>query len=138
VRVKDFNRENNMIEIKGWLSISSSENDEIDIITNNINNIKELIKPFIRTNQFFELKDLNGEYTLFIGIDHNHNIGHDKDVYELMKKIGSIAKDSYGLVHLRFHDDEENNNKFFIYKLAKGMVTIEKDELLSPCEPIIE
>ena len=128
-----------MIEAQGWISISLLEHEEeTTSLENVIVKINELVKPFKQFNQYFEVRSMNGSYVLFIGLNHNHNISYDKDVYNLLKEIGKIANGSYGSVYMRFHDDEYKNNEFQIYKLARGQVSVEKDNLLSPCNPTIE
>lgn len=129
-----------MIEVNGWVSIYTTTNGEEKpkVLENSILEINKLLKSFNIINQFFEIKLLNGSYTLFIGLNHNHDNGYSDSVYKLLSEIARIAIGSYGLVYLRLLEDDTNSNNYKIYKLAKGKVTIEVDELLSPCVPVIE
>jgi hypothetical protein len=39
---------------------------------------------------------------------------------------------------MRFAEDELRFNEFIVYKIAKGKVSREVDNILSPCFPVIE
>lgn len=128
-----------MIEIQGWIAITLTEHEEETTnLQDVIIKVNMLLKPLNQLNQYFEVKNINGNYLLFIGLCHNHNIDYDKDIYKLLNKIGGLARGSYGLVYIRSHDDVHRYNKFEVYRLAKGRISIKKDNLLSPCIPIIE
>lgn len=129
-----------MIEINGWVTIYTTTDGEgkADELSRIIRQIDKLITPFEILNQILEIKTLNGIPTLFIGINHNHDNGHSDSIHKLLCEIGNIAIGSYGIIHMRYHEDEIDFNTFKILKLAKGRVTIEDDKLLSPCNPIIE
>lgn len=130
-----------MIEATGWININISLNDD-EHDSKDLYNIVEKIKNFLTPenifNQVFEIKDLNGNYILFIGLNHNHDNGYSDLILKIISKIGKIASGSYGIVHIRNHDDYKSSNNYKILKLARGKVKIEEDKLISPCRPIIE
>ncbi|CAL2090195.1 Imm7 family immunity protein [Tenacibaculum sp. 190524A02b] len=127
-----------MIEINGWITICVTADGEEDTSELNIvvQKIEKIITPLMILNQIFEIKALNGVYTLFIGLNHNHDNNYSNSVYRLLCEIGDIAIGSYGLVYIRNH--EVDFNRFKVLRLSKGNVTFEEDKLLSPCNPVIE
>lgn len=129
-----------MIEFNGWVSIFNTTDGEgdSDMLESTVSQIKRLITPMKGFNQFFEVKGLNGTYTLWIGGSHNHDSGYSDSLLDLLNQIAHIAKGSYGVVHVRHPEHKLTYNEFKVYKIAKGKVTIEKDALLSPCNPVIE
>ena len=131
-----------MIEFKGWINLRFYVSDEInssEFIRKGVVCIQERLKEFNSIdNQFIDIKDLNGFYSLFIGGCHNHDVGYSDSIKNVLNEITKLAKRSYGLVYVRFLEDTNNYNKFLVYKLANGLVTIEEDSLLSPCDRRIE
>ena len=129
-----------MIEINGWVSIhiTADGEEDPDKLKKVISIINRKIQDLAEFNQFFEIKSMNGASTLHIGLNHNHDNGYYKSVYQLLNDIGKIAPGSYGLVHVRNHEDISDFNKFKVLRIAKGIVTNEEDNLISPCSPIIE
>ncbi|NOU92933.1 hypothetical protein GC093_06750 [Paenibacillus sp. LMG 31456] len=45
---------------------------------------------------------------------------------------------SYGLLYTQDDEDVEDNNKFVVWKLTRGILTREKDSFLSPYIPVVE
>jgi hypothetical protein len=129
-----------MIEINGWVSIhiTTDGEEESDTLKEVINELNQYIQLLAGFNQFFEIKPLNGFYTLFVGLNHNHDNGYYDLVHQLLNEIGTQAPGSYGVVYVRNHEDNFDFNKFKVLKIARGIVTEEDDKLISPCNPIIE
>ena len=129
-----------MVEYHGWFSINESVTGEQE---GNIKNIIGLLRSSIdgtmSRNRILVLEPINGQYFLHIAGFTNHK-GQDVDgVFDLMKLISDNAKGSYGTLFLRDDEDREGKaNEFVVYKMARGEVTVEKDILLSPCNPVIE
>ncbi len=128
-----------MVEYNGWFSINESLNGENE---NEIISVALEIERFINfindSNGLIVLKPMNGKYYLHIGGYTNHRNQEIEEVFSLLNFISEIAKGSYGLLYYRDDEDKNKNNEFIIYKLAKGKITKEDDNLLSPCNPKIE
>ncbi len=129
-----------MIEIVGWVNINIStdgEHESKDLLKT-VNELKEYLKEENMYNQFFDIKALNGEYIMYLGIFHNHDNGYLDSVLKILSDVTGMARGSYGLIHARDHDSLKDFNHYKTIRIAKGIITIEKDELLSPCNPKIE
>lgn len=126
-----------MMEAMGWISLSPSTDGEHAIYQTEdlLKNVLKLIGSFQSINQFIEVKELNGNNYLLIGINHNNGI--IELVEQLIKNIGLLSKGCYGIVYVRDDESLENVN-FRVIKLAKGRVDVVEDSLLSPCNPTIE
>ena len=61
-----------------------------------------------------------------------------KDLLAFFENIGRIAQGSYGLLYMHNDEDSRRHNDFVVYRLARGRVTIFRDELLSPLIPTVE
>jgi hypothetical protein len=129
-----------MIELIGWLNIQFSTDGEHNFTVEKgiISQIYDLIKPLNGFNHNYELKCINGNNYLYIGINHNHDNEYLDEVKSVFSKIAKLAIGSYGLVYLRQPEDELYFNEFKVIKLNKGEVTIQEDSYLSPCNPKIE
>ncbi len=129
-----------MVEYHGWFSVNQSTNgNNEDNITSIADEIKKAVAEIASENVILIFKPINGTYFLHLAGHTNHRSEDIEEVLSLINLISAIAKGSYGTLYLR--DDENSNgknNEFVIYKLAKGEITIEKDQLLSPCNPTIE
>lgn len=115
-----------MISYKGWVSINTSLDEEEDFkkLGDSIKKISELLKPLLIHNNFFQLIEINGEYILWIGGNHNHDNNYSQDVLTLLNNIGHIAVGSYGIIYLNWPEDENNYDKFITYELTNGVVKI--------------
>ena len=127
-----------MIKINGWISLEASTDGEESLTKETILQIDELLRSHNSFNQLFELISLNGSYSVLIAIDHNHNLDCIELVTTLVNDICKLAKASYGVIYFREPEAEVDYNTFKVLKIAKGVVSIENDTLLSPCNPIIE
>ena len=127
-----------MIEINGWVSIHASSDGEHQIQTSVISKIDQMIQSVAGFNQNFTILPLNGSYVLFIGINHNHDVDYTNLIYSLLTEICKLAPGSYGIIYIRDHENSLDFNRFKVYKVAKGFVSIEEDGFLSPCNPKIE
>lgn len=127
-----------MFEYHGWINIwegSSEEEDDDALLERNIEEIKTKIESIEKFNSVIDMLTLNGATYIRLDGDRNHTM---PDIIDLFIEIGNIAKGSHGLLYIR--DDENPNfpNEFQVWKMARGKVSLEKDQLLSPCDPIIE
>lgn len=129
-----------MIEFNGWLTINS-DSDELDVIGLNkklIADVENILHEFKAQNQFCEIKEINGFVNLFAGGRHNHDNGYSDDLLKILQKICEIASESFGIIYVRWPEDEINWNQYKVYQIAKGKITIKDDVYLSPCNPVIE
>ncbi len=129
-----------MIEFNGWLTICS-DSDELDVIGLNkklIADVENIMLEFKAQNQFCEIKEINGFVNLFVGGRHNHDNGYSDDLLKNLEKICEIASESFGIIYVRWPEDEISWNQYKVFQIAKGKVTIKDDVYLSPCNPVIE
>jgi hypothetical protein len=130
-----------MIEYHGWVVIRDHFNDlDQDIDEDKMNEIVERIRERIRpsvTNEYYDLRNLNGSIHLTIDAAHNHR---SDEPIELFKWIADISIGSYGLLYI--YDDEDhgrgNENKFKVWRMKKGQVDELDDIYLSPYFPTVE
>lgn len=121
-----------MVEFNGWVSISDSK---LQISLEVLGKIEALIKSHELEKQT-NLSDFGGRLYLSINALHNHD-NYSESILSLLKQIGEIAPASYGVIYIRWLEDENLSDKFKVFKLAKQSVTIEEDTLLSPCSVVI-
>lgn len=128
-----------MVEYHIWSNIRLSTDGENELgIERVIKQIESLSKTIYLNNKIFNLKAVNGEYILSINGVSNHLSEDVKSITNLFYKIPKIAKGSYGLMHIWNDEDLNANNKFKVYRMARGKIDVLEDAYLSPCEPIIE
>ena len=127
-----------MFEYHGWVKIregSNASEDNSDLLRRNCKEIATAIKTYNDDMGILELYDLNSSpYVRFDG-ERNH---YRPWVLDLFIKIGEIAKGSHGLLYIRDDESSEFNNEFQAWRMARGKVSLIKDTLLSPCDPVIE
>jgi hypothetical protein len=128
-----------MIEYHGWAVIRESydEKREDEYKANEvISAIRDRIKTF-GTNEFYDLRNLNGSFHLIIEAAHNHR---NDEIIEFFKWVANTSIGSYGLLYV--HDDEDyehgNENKFKVLRMKKGQVDEIDDVYLSPYFPTVE
>lgn len=131
-----------MIEFNGWISVGLDSVFDGRSMVVDLKQFEETMKPLIvgfnMDNQFIELRRMNGLFVYFIGGAHNHRLNYLESVIEIYEKIAELAPSSFGLLYVRFPDDEVYWNKYRVFRLAKGLITEQEDTLLSPCDPVIE
>lgn len=129
-----------MVELHGWVTLretSSSSFDEEE----NICFLVEKIRAEITKLSWFrpEIKAQNGEWFIEFTIFCNRINPQVLEVFELYKKIGQLAKGSYGLIYL--YNDENTHGKenlFQVFSMIRGIVRERNDPFLSPIIPTIE
>lgn len=127
-----------MVEIYGWVRVSDSVYEsEWSRMEKIIADLREPVESLDSENPVLKTRFVNGAFILSIFGVFNHKIPTVSEIISLLEDIVKIAPGSYGLLHLLDDEDVEYHNQFQVYKLAKGNVTLEKDMLLSPCDPII-
>ena len=130
-----------MVYYFGWIVLSIDlDNDNFTEQENKemLHKVDILLEPIRKYLTLCERKQENYLETLFVSAAHNHDINYKEDIVSFYKSIGELAKGSYGLLYVRNPEDNEIGNEFIVFRLAKGIVTQHKDNLLSPCNPTIE
>ncbi|MBR3462923.1 MAG: hypothetical protein IKH20_09630 [Clostridiales bacterium] len=126
-----------MVELHGWITIRENykETDEDNIyeIVDDINRvIYELGYPELKA------KWMNGECCFQCSFYTNHWDGRIQDIINLYNLVAEKAIGSYGLLYVYDDESKSDNNRFVIYKLARGKIEKSADSLLSPCIPTVE
>jgi len=131
-----------MVEYHGWITIRLNFKDVEDLNDENIGKLVNLVHKKItgyNLEKSISLRFVNGTAMLSCNGLTNHWGGDIEDVLALYNYLAKEAVGSYGLLYFRNDEanDEESNN-FTVYYLAKGELKKTKDNLLSPCIPVIE
>jgi hypothetical protein len=129
-----------MIEYHGWAIIRESFNEDEESVSsmdNGLQLIRTEIDKMDYTNEFYQLRAMNGNYHLTIEASHNHRSEH---IIEFFNWISKTAPGSYGLLYI--FDDEDyrrgNENQFKVWRMKKGQVDELDDIYLSPYFPTVE
>lgn len=129
-----------MIELHGWITVRDTyeaifeEGDKMDLV---ISKLKDEIGKL----RWFQpqIKAQNGEVYIEFTLFANRKESTYHEIIEFYKKVGDVAKGSYGLIY--FYDDEDRDgqeNEFQVYALRRGKIESFKDPFLSPIIPVIE
>ena len=126
-----------MVELHGWITIRENykETDEDNIyeIVDDINRvIYELGYPELKA------KWMNGECCFQCSFYTNHWDGRIQNIINLYNLVAEKAIGSYGLLYVYDDESKSDNNRFVIYKLARGKIEKSADSLLSPFIPTVE
>ena len=126
-----------MVELHGWITIRENykETDEDNIyeIVDDINRvIYELGYPELKA------KWMNGECCFQCSFYTNHWDGRITDILNIYELVAEKAIGSYGLLYVYDDESKSDNNRFVIYKLARGKIEKSADSLLSPFIPTVE
>lgn len=130
-----------MIDINGWISIRESyteEGEDGEKLDDIIKQIESKIRhEYNFANENYDLKMINGGFVLNITISHNHRVEHP---FELIRWVAEVAPGSFGVVYVIDDEDvsRDNENKFKVWLIKKGVVDELDDPFLSPINPIIE
>ncbi|WP_339298636.1 Imm7 family immunity protein [Paenibacillus sp. FSL R5-0623] len=122
-----------MYEYHGWATIRESvsfEEDEYQyglVIQHLLEYVEELNWP----TGVLDVRAVNGDFQLWIAGLDNHKPVSKYDPTEVLKKVGKIAPDSYGILYVRDSDDTESFKQFKVYTLIRG-------NFLSPFIPKLE
>lgn len=57
---------------------------------------------------------------------------------EIFRWVSENLPGSYGLLYVHDDEDAEDNNRFVVWKLVRGILTRESDTFLSPFIPVVE
>lgn len=130
-----------MFEFHAWIVITSyAQCDPNDRERDRplLNTLAEKINGFDRAWSTVTTlhEDLNGlRHVLTSNGVCNHRL---EPLFELFEWLAENGPGSYGLLYFRDGEDEEDDNRFRIWRLARGTIDKTWDHLLSPCVPVIE
>lgn len=127
-----------MFEYKGWITLSlNSYEEDFSKLKQQVILLDKYISKFNSTAQFAKIINCNENYILSIMGVLNHENGILLDIETLLKFIGEVLPSSYGII---FHRDQEgeDDNYYITIKMTKGKIEEFKDNILSPCSPVIE
>ncbi|NOU74272.1 hypothetical protein GC098_23230 [Paenibacillus sp. LMG 31458] len=124
-----------MFEFHGWIVLryhthDTSEDLQDKAYTKFVNYLK-----VVDSEGLSNIKRRNGLDSWVISGLHNHCTSY---VLEIYKWVSENLPGSYGLLYIHNDEDIEDNNKFIVWKLARGIITRETDSLLSPYIPVVE
>ncbi|RKN84344.1 Imm7 family immunity protein [Paenibacillus ginsengarvi] len=124
-----------MFEFYGWIVLRYHTHDTNEFLQDQaynrfINYLKD-----IDTEELSNIRRRNGQDSWTISGLHNHFSNY---VLEIYNWVSGNLPGSYGLLYTHDDEDDEDNNKFVVWKLARGKLTRETDSFLSPYIPVVE
>ncbi|UGT60198.1 Imm7 family immunity protein [Nocardia asteroides] len=126
-----------MFEYHGWISLRSTAAATDDEPPLRLPEIEALIAEFAGYG-LMDLRPMNVGYYLHMGGHPNHGAALRPRLVELFRRIGELAPGSYGLLHTQDDEDQEHPQDFLVYRMVRGVVTVEIDPHLSPVIPTLE
>ncbi len=127
-----------MFEYHGWIAVwegSCEAEDDSVRLRDHCREIRREIEKYAYASSKIELFYQNGgTYVRFDGCQNHYTSW----VVALFIRFGEIAKGSHGLLYLRDDESPDYGNEFQVWRMAKGKAIQMRDNLLSPCYPMIE
>lgn len=131
-----------MVLYFGWINIqmtySSAEESSDEELLAVVSSIREKIEREQGLQGNVSIRIINGVVFLRCDAFTNHWGIEAAAVVDLYKFIGEAAIGSYGLLYLMDDEDPGYDNKFRVFRLAKGVLKECEDNLLSPINPTLE
>jgi len=122
-------------EFHGWAVLRYHTHDtDIRLQDKAFNDFKQYINDADPMKNSI-IKRHNGLDSFLISGLHNHKSEY---IIEIFKWIAKNISGSYGLLYIHDDEDLENDNKFIVWKLARGEVKKTNDLFLSPYVPTVE
>ncbi|MET9491317.1 Imm7 family immunity protein [Nocardia sp. NPDC006630] len=129
-----------MFEYHGWVTVQSSAGDENDSESEAaLTAAAAVLQGLQSAPGLADIRTVNGVNQIHIAGCSNHKGSQGDQVIEVFAEIGRVAPGSYGILYVR--DDEDSSgreNEFQVTVMRRGAVSSWRDELLSPCIPVIE
>ncbi|GBG10436.1 MULTISPECIES: Imm7 family immunity protein [Paenibacillus] len=124
-----------MFEFHGWVVLRYHTHDTNETFQDKsysdfINYLKD-----VDTEGLSNITRRNGLDSWTITGLHNHRSNYVLDIF---RWVSENIPGSYGLLYVHDDEDAEDNNRFVVWKLARGILTHESDNLLSPYIPVVE
>jgi len=134
-----------MYEYHGWITVRTKyENieteDEDELLLKVVSEIKEHIINLNWGHGILDIRSINTEFHIWTSGYLNHKPLEKDSPVNFFRYVGRVAPGSYGILYIIDDYDMENNNhnKFKVYVLARGQLTIHEDPFLTPFVPIVE
>jgi len=124
-----------MYEFHGWAVLRYHTHDTDEQLQDKAFNKFTKYIAEIDNMKLSMLKRYNGQDSFLISGIHNHKSEYVIDIY---KWIAINLPGSYGLLYIHDDEDIENDNRFIVWKLARGVLKKDNDFLLSPCVTTVE
>ena len=127
-----------MFEFHGWVTVNegaceAEDSEEARNIA--VGKLHELIAARTDGWSLAELRQFNGQDFLLLHGFRNH---YQPWVAELFEITGVLAPGSYGALYVRDDEDPSYANEMQVLIMRRGKVVRHKDELFSPCIPVLE
>ncbi|MGG1516177.1 Imm7 family immunity protein [Paenibacillus oryzisoli] len=128
-----------MYEFHGWIVLRYHTHDTNELLEDEAyNNFLNYLEE-VDGEKISSVRRRNGLHSWTISGLHNH---YSKYVLDIYKWVSKNLPGSYGLLFVQNDEDfngaDDNSNNFVVWKLARGKLTQEKDNYLSPYIPVVE
>lgn len=124
-----------MFEFHGWIVLRYHTQDINETLQDKAySKFIDYLKD-VDTEKLSNIKRRNGLDSWTITGLHNHRSNYVLDIYMW---VSENLPGSYGLLYVHDDEDAEDNNKFVVWRLARGILTRESDTFLSPYVPVVE
>jgi len=131
-----------MYEYHGWVTVRESylnEDDADENIDSMVSDIRDKIRDIDCGHGLLDLRAVNGEYHFSVSGFLNRKSVQADEMMELFAFIAKKAVGSYGVLYVLDDEDEnDEENQFQVYVMARGKIEKKKDAFLSPFVPTVE
>ncbi|MGW4396475.1 Imm7 family immunity protein [Amycolatopsis nivea] len=127
-----------MFEYHGWVTIAATATGDDDAAL--LERLVERVHRSLNNTTMLDLVDLRwsaGLPMLHLGGLDKHGGAITPQLLETFARVGELAPGSYGLLHIWDDQHPEHDNAFQVYRMARGQLTEQKDEHLSPIAPTV-
>ncbi|MFI7531288.1 Imm7 family immunity protein [Nocardia salmonicida] len=125
-----------MFEYHGWVSLRAHASAADDESSLRLDEIRALMEEFSDYG-LMDLRALNGEYYIHLAGCPNRSGTWSSGITDLFTRIGQLARGSYGLLYVYDDEDTAYAAGFRVFRMARGLVTVQADTLLSPVVPVL-
>jgi len=123
----------------GWLTINQGTDGENEgDIKSIVKDIDAFFKRSTIENENFHVTGANGLHFIHYSGAHNHNGDTLERIMKMLDFVANRAPGTYGILFFWDDENQEYDNEFQVFKLARGKIEFDKDYYLSPCNPVIE
>jgi immunity protein 7 of polymorphic toxin system len=125
-----------MFEYHEWAVIRDATNDGDETrLARMAEDVRRGIGEFAVGSGVADVRWVNGTCMVWFAGCPNHR--YDR-VLDLLPWLGRLAPGSYGLLYVWDDEDLDAENRFRVWRLARGQVEERTDPFFSPCIPTIE
>ncbi|MEV5647137.1 Imm7 family immunity protein [Nocardia sp. NPDC052254] len=126
-----------MFEYHGWVTLRADATTTDDESSLRLDDVRTLLEEF-SGYALMDLQAFNGDYYIHFAGHPNRRGTWGAGVIDLFTRIGRLARGSYGLLYVHDDEDAAYAGGFRVFRMARGLVTVHADALLSPVVPILE